>query len=126
MNPLINPKANERGELTLQVGDDVLHMKLTFGTVMRLESSLDKSMLAVSQEFAARTPRITDVVAVIWSALIGAKQKNRATGEDYTLNEVGDIAEVVGLPQLMIHAGTLVAAYLSGGKSAAQVTEGKA
>ena len=99
-----------KGEITGKLGDKERTFRLTFESIVNIESRTGKSILDITNNMAQNKYSLQDVVIVMHEALQGA-------GGKFTQSSVGDMVLQTGLLKIAILCSEVLMTIFTGDKA---------
>ena len=99
-----------KGEITGKLGDKERTFRLTFDSIVNIESRTGKSILDITNSLGLNNYSLKDVVIVMHEALQGA-------GGKFTQPAVGDMVMQTGLMKVAVLCAQILTTIFTGDKS---------
>jgi len=99
-----------KGEITGKLGDKERTFRLTFDSIVNIESRTGKSILDITNSLGLNNYSMKDVVIVMHEALTGA-------GGKFTQSSVGDMVIKTGLMKVAVLCAQILTTILTGDKA---------
>tara|TARA_B100001094_G_C17964451_1_gene687148 strand:- start:365 stop:742 length:378 start_codon:yes stop_codon:yes gene_type:complete len=99
-----------KGEITGKLGDKERTFRLTFDSIVNIESRTGKSILDITNSLGLNNYSMKDVVIVMHEALTGA-------GGKFTQSSVGDMVIKTGLMKVAVLCAQILTTIFTGDKA---------